>query len=75
MSDAAEGDSFLQLAGRRILVMGVANRKSVAWRIAEQLEAAGAEVVYTVRSEKRREQTAKLLLATTDLKDWRKRLP
>lgn len=61
MSSSAAGDAFLQLAGRRILVMGVANRKSVAWRIAEQLEAAGAEVVYTVRSEHRREQTAKLL--------------
>lgn len=61
MSTVAEGDSFLQLAGRRILVMGVANRKSVAWRIAEQLEAAGAEVVYAVRSESRRQQTAKLL--------------
>ncbi len=54
-------DSFLRLAGRRILVMGVANRKSVAWRIAELLESAGAEVLFTVRSESRREQTAKLL--------------
>lgn len=51
---------FLKLAGKRILVMGVANKKSVAWRIAALLLEAGAEVLFTVRSESRREQTAKL---------------
>lgn len=52
---------FLQLAGRRFLVMGVANRKSVAYRIAMTLEEAGAEVVYTVRSPERRDSVARLL--------------
>ncbi|TVP99799.1 MAG: SDR family oxidoreductase [Planctomycetaceae bacterium] len=52
---------FLGLAGRTILVMGVANKKSVAFRIACQLEAVGAEVIYSVRSEDRRESLAKLL--------------
>ncbi|XZE53384.1 enoyl-ACP reductase FabI [Planctomycetaceae bacterium SH139] len=52
---------FLQLRGRKLLIMGVANRKSVAWRIAELLRQCGAELVFTVRSEARREQTAKLL--------------
>jgi len=53
--------SFLGLEGKRVLVMGVANRKSVAWFVAKTLEAEGAKVVYSLRSEARRESTAKLL--------------
>ena len=52
---------FLQLAGKTILVMGVANRKSVAWQAAQVLCEAGADVVYAVRSPARREQLAKLV--------------
>jgi len=52
---------FLQLAGKRILVMGVANRKSVAWHASRVLVEAGAEVVYAVRSEARREQVQSLV--------------
>ncbi len=47
---------FLQLTGRPVLVMGAANRKSVAWRIAQVLTGAGADVLYAVRSEERRAQ-------------------
>lgn len=53
-------DAF-QLQGRNILVMGVANRKSVAWQIAERLEAQGARVIYSVRSQERLEKVKKLL--------------
>lgn len=52
---------FLQLAGKRILVFGVANRKSVAFQTGKLLEQAGAEVIYVVRSEARKESLAKLL--------------
>lgn len=52
---------FLQLAGKRILVMGVANRKSVAWHVSRVLVDAGAEVVYAVRSDARREQVQALV--------------
>ena len=52
---------FLQLADKTILVLGVANRKSVAYKIAQTLEAAGAQVVYSVRSPERRDSLAKLL--------------
>jgi enoyl-[acyl-carrier protein] reductase I len=52
---------FLQLAGKRILVMGVANRKSVAWHASRVLVDAGAEVLYAVRSEARREQVQPLV--------------
>lgn len=52
---------FLQLTGKRIAVFGVANKKSVAYRIGKTLEEGGALVVYVVRSQQRREQLAKLL--------------
>lgn len=52
---------FLKLADKRVLVFGVANKKSVAFRIAQTLEEAGAEVVYVVRSPERKEQLGKLL--------------
>ncbi len=51
---------FLQLGGRSILVMGVANKKSVAWKIAQVLTEAGADVLYAVRSEQRKAEMAKL---------------
>lgn len=52
---------FLQLKDKTILVLGVANKKSIAWHIGKTLEEAGARVLYSVRSEKRRESLAKLL--------------
>lgn len=51
----------LDFCQKKILVMGVANKKSVAWHIAQKLEAAGAQVVYSVRSEKRLESLRSLL--------------
>ena len=54
--------SFLGLEGKTFLVAGFANRKSVAWHVAQALEQAGAEVVYSVRSEQRRSQLERLAL-------------
>ena len=53
--------SFLDLGGKRFLVMGVANRKSVAWAITQSLEAEGAEVIHSVRSKERLDSLQKLL--------------
>lgn len=53
--------NFLELEGKTILVMGTANRKSVAYKVAVTLEEAGAKVVHSVRSEARRESTTRLL--------------
>lgn len=52
---------FLQLGGRTVLVFGVANRKSVAWAVAKTLEEQGAKVIYSLRSETRRQSLASLL--------------
>jgi enoyl-[acyl-carrier protein] reductase I len=52
---------FLGLAGKAILVLGVANKKSVAYHVAKSLEEVGAKVVYVVRSQERKESVAKIL--------------
>ena len=52
---------FLKLAGKTIIVFGVANKKSVAWLIGKTLEEVGAQVVYVVRSPERRETVTKLM--------------
>lgn len=52
---------FLQLKDKAVLVMGVANRKSVAFHVGKLLTEAGAKVIYTVRSEQRQESVSKLV--------------
>ncbi|WP_310600149.1 SDR family oxidoreductase [Desulfobulbus sp.] len=51
---------FLQLAGKTIVVFGLANKKSVACAIGRVLAGAGAKVVHVVRSEQRADTAAKL---------------
>ena len=51
---------FLKLAGRPVLVCGLANRKSVAYHAAKVLTEVGADVLLAVRSEKRAETARKL---------------
>ena len=52
---------FLQLDQKTILVLGVANRKSVACHVGRVLSEAGADVVYSVRDETTRDSVSKLL--------------
>ena len=51
---------FLQLTGKSILVVGVANRRSVAWHISRVLSEAGAKCVFVVQNEETRQNVAKL---------------
>lgn len=53
--------TFLQLADKRILIFGVANRKSVAWHVGRVLTEAGAQCVYAVRDDAVRESVARWL--------------
>ncbi|MBU0717368.1 MAG: SDR family oxidoreductase [Planctomycetes bacterium] len=55
------GVSFLDLANKTYVVFGVANRRSVAYHIADLLEDEGATVVYSVQNDDRRDAVAKLL--------------
>lgn len=52
---------FLGLTGKKLLVFGVANRKSVAYHVGQVLAKAGAEVIYVVRSPERRQSVGALL--------------
>ena len=38
--------------GKRALVLGVANRRSIAWAIAKRLAAGGAELAFTYQGER-----------------------
>lgn len=53
--------SFLQLEGKRFLIFGVANKKSVAYAVTTILRDEGAEVVLIVRDDSIRERVAKIL--------------
>lgn len=52
---------FLQLSGKTVLILGLANRRSVAYHAGELLSEAGAEVVYSVHSERRRDEVRRLV--------------
>ncbi len=60
-SSSSAAVDYLGFSGNTYLVMGVANKKSVAFRIARQIEQLGGSVIYSVRSESRRESLSKLL--------------
>jgi enoyl-[acyl-carrier protein] reductase I len=53
--------SFLGLEGKTFLVMGAANRRSVATHAGRVLAAEGATVLHSVQSEERRSTVAKLV--------------
>lgn len=53
--------SFLDLEGKSILVLGLSNRRSVAWAIGQTLEAEGARVIYGVRNRERQDELKTLL--------------
>lgn len=53
--------SFLNLADKTFLVAGVANKKSVAYHVGKVLAEEGACVLYSVRSEERKQSVTKLV--------------
>ena len=53
-------NDWLQLKGKRVLVTGLSNRRSVAAFIGKELRAVGAHPIWMVRTEERREEVAKI---------------
>jgi enoyl-[acyl-carrier protein] reductase I len=53
------------LKGKNILIMGVANHRSIAWGIAQSLAKAGANLLFTYQGERLKENVAELA-ATLD---------
>jgi enoyl-[acyl-carrier protein] reductase I len=52
---------FLDITGKTVLVLGVANKKSVAFAVGEVLSQAKANVIYSVQSAERKESVSKIL--------------
>ena len=52
---------FLDLRSKNVVVIGAANKKSVAWITALTLEEAGARVTHVVRDEERKAEVAQLI--------------
>ncbi len=50
----------IDLTGKRALVMGVANARSLGWAIAERLHAAGARLAFSYQGERLRDDLVKL---------------
>lgn len=53
-------NDWLGLDGRTFVIMGLKNKKSVAWHVAKQLMEVGAACIFVVRTEERREDVKKL---------------
>jgi enoyl-[acyl-carrier protein] reductase I len=50
----------IDLSGKNILILGIANHRSIAWAIAEALDTAGARLVITYQNERMGEAVNKL---------------
>jgi enoyl-[acyl-carrier protein] reductase I len=53
-------DDWLELRGKTVLVTGLANKKSVAWHVGDGLARAGANVVWCVHTDARREAVQRI---------------
>jgi len=49
------------LTGKKIVVMGVANKRSIAWGCAQALKQQGAEVIYTYQNDRMKKPLERLL--------------
>lgn len=56
------------LAGKTYVIMGVANKRSIAWAIAKSLHRAGARLIFTYQGE-RLEQNVRELLESLERRD------
>jgi enoyl-[acyl-carrier protein] reductase I len=54
-------EDLLKIKGKNIVVMGVANERSIAWGVAKTLFAVGANVIFTYRKERSLTKLEKLL--------------
>lgn len=64
MRQEISGTDFLKLQGKSVLILGVSNRKSVGFHVAQVLREAGVQVLLVVHTEERK---ASLLKLTGDL--------
>ncbi|WNS77948.1 enoyl-ACP reductase FabI [Domibacillus sp. DTU_2020_1001157_1_SI_ALB_TIR_016] len=58
-------DDLLKLKDKTIVIMGVANERSIAWGVAKSLHRAGAKLIFTYRKERSLQKLEKALAATS----------
>src|SRR5215475_1102329 len=51
------------MQGRNVVVFGVANKRSIAWAIAQQMQAAGAQLAITYQNERLKQEADDLIAA------------
>ena len=51
------------LTGKKVVVMGVANKRSIAWGCAQALKSQGAEVIYTYQNDRMKKPLERLLVS------------
>ncbi len=54
------------LQGRTVVVFGVANKRSIAWAIAQQMQQAGAQLAITYQNERLKQEADDLIAALPD---------
>lgn len=55
------------LTGKKIVVMGVANKRSIAWGCARVMAAQGAEIIYTYQNERLKKSISRLVTGESHL--------
>jgi enoyl-[acyl-carrier protein] reductase I len=58
----------LGMEGRNVVVFGVANKRSIAWAIAQQMQMAGARLAITYQNERLRQEAEDLIAALPNAK-------
>ena len=56
-------DELLNIKGKNIVIMGIANERSLAWGVTKTLHKAGANLIFTYRKDRSMDRINKLLLA------------
>ena len=56
-------DELLKIKGKNIVIMGIANERSLAWGVTKTLHKAGANLIFTYRKERSMDRINKLLAA------------
>src|SRR5262245_36188590 len=54
---------MISLEGRTAIIFGVANKRSIAWAIAQRLQSAGVKLAITYQNERLKEEAADLISA------------
>lgn len=49
------------LENKKIIVMGVANKRSIAWGCAQEMAKQGAEIIYTYQNERLKKSVSRLV--------------